>query len=148
MKEAIRQRARELGFDDCRVTSAAAPDSALQFQQWLARKYHGEMGYMERNAGKRIEPQRVLAGAKSVITVAASYGEKSIQYSVFGVQSRQNAHAQHKTGIIARYARYADYHNVVGERLKQLSAFVDKLGGDGTFSLWYVDTGPVLERDL
>ena len=73
MKEAIRQRALELGFDDCRFTTAAAPASADQFQNWLAGKQHGEMAWLERNAPKRIDPQKVLPGAKSVICLAASY---------------------------------------------------------------------------
>lgn len=51
-------------------------------------------------------------------------------------------------GVIARYARFADYHNLIGERLKLLTEFVNQLGGEGTHSLWYVDTGPLLERDL
>ena len=67
MKAAIRQRALELGFDDCRFTTAAAPASAEQFQNWLAEKKHGEMAWLERNAEKRIDPQKVLPGAKSVI---------------------------------------------------------------------------------
>jgi epoxyqueuosine reductase len=49
---------------------------------------------------------------------------------------------------VARYARFADYHDVIGGPLKALSAYVDHVGGPGTRSLWYVDTGPVLERDL
>ncbi len=73
MKAAIRQRALELGFDDCRFTTAAAPASAEQFQNWLAEKQHGEMAWLERNAPKRIDPQKVLPGAKSVIALAASY---------------------------------------------------------------------------
>ena len=73
MKAAIRQRALELGFDDCRFTTAAAPASAEQFQNWLAEKQYGEMAWLERNAPKRIDPQKVLAGAKSVICLAASY---------------------------------------------------------------------------
>ena len=52
------------------------------------------------------------------------------------------------TGIIARYARFADYHDVLGGRLKSLTEFVNQLGGPQTRSLWYVDTGPLLERDL
>jgi epoxyqueuosine reductase len=56
--------------------------------------------------------------------------------------------ANGKFGLIARYARYRDYHDVLGERLKQLTEFVGKLGGEGTRSLWYVDTGPLLEREL
>jgi epoxyqueuosine reductase len=49
---------------------------------------------------------------------------------------------------MARYARFDDYHDVLGERLKQLTQFVNQLGGAETRSLWYVDTGPVLERDF
>ncbi|MGA2557046.1 MAG: tRNA epoxyqueuosine(34) reductase QueG [Verrucomicrobiota bacterium] len=51
-------------------------------------------------------------------------------------------------GIIARYARFSDYHDVVGARLKALAERVNELGGARTRSLWYVDTGPLLERDL
>ena len=75
MKEAVRQRAQELGFNDCRFTTADPPEHAAQFRNWLAEKQHGEMGYLARNAQKRVEPQRVLDGAKSVIALAASYGE-------------------------------------------------------------------------
>jgi epoxyqueuosine reductase len=75
MKAVIRQRALELGFDDCRFTTAAPPASAEQFQDWLAEKRHGEMSWLERNAEKRVEPQKVLPGAKSVIASAASYAQ-------------------------------------------------------------------------
>jgi epoxyqueuosine reductase len=51
-------------------------------------------------------------------------------------------------GEIARYARFSDYHDVVGERLKLLAGFVNQMGGAGARSLWYVDTGPLLERAL
>jgi epoxyqueuosine reductase len=51
-------------------------------------------------------------------------------------------------GVVARYARYQDYHDVLAEPLRELSALLDTLGGPGTRSLWYVDTGPILERDL
>jgi epoxyqueuosine reductase len=52
------------------------------------------------------------------------------------------------TGVVARYARYADYHDVLAARLKELIGFVNRLGGPETRSFWYVDTGPLLERDL
>ena len=73
MKADIRQRALELGFDDCRFTTAAPPATAAQYQDWLAGKHHGEMAWLERNAEKRVDPQKVLPGAKSVIVLAASY---------------------------------------------------------------------------
>ncbi len=73
MKAAIRNRAAELGFDECRFTTAATPASAEQFQHWLAQKNHGEMAWLERNTEKRAEPKKVLHGAKSIIVLAASY---------------------------------------------------------------------------
>ena len=52
------------------------------------------------------------------------------------------------SGEVARYARFTDYHDVLAGRLKSLTATVNELGGENTRSLWYVDTGPILERDL
>ncbi len=138
MKAAIRQRAAELGFDDCRFTTATPPASAEKFQGWLAGKQNGEMAWLERNAEKRIEPQKVLAEAKSVIALAVSY-----QNSEARIQKPES-----QTGVVARYAQFKDYHDVIGEKLKALTALVDELGGANTQSLWYVDTGPILERDL
>jgi len=197
MKEAVRQRARELGFDDCHFTSAHRPDHAAEFEQWLAQNRHGEMGYLQRNAHKRVNPQEVLPGAKSIIILAVSYAEACSVLRVASSTQRE-ATAQFETGVhairdtqhgvIARYARFADYHDILADRLKQLTDFVNELAqtpaqrgtkstitnspeastrllslpkgegrGEGEQrshldqsprSLWYVDTGPLLERDL
>jgi epoxyqueuosine reductase len=144
MKEAIRRRARELGFDDCRVTTAAPPESASHFEGWLRSQHHGEMGYLERNAQKRIDPQKVLPGAKSIITLATSYAQTEEEDAL---ASHSPLHTRH-SGILALYARYDDYHNVLGAQLRQLTVFLNEIGGTETRSLWYVDTGPLLERDL
>lgn len=96
------------------------------------------MAWLERNAAKRIDPEKILAQARSVISLAVSY-----------VQSpRPKVQDQDASGVIARYAQFSDYHDVLGERLKSLTAHVNELGGADTRSLWYVDTGPLLERDL
>lgn len=138
MKAAIRQRALELGFDDCRFTTAAPPASAEEFQKWLAKKQHGEMAYLEHNAPKRIDPQKVLPGARSVIVLAASYETSNPKSQI----------SNPKSGVVARYASFDDYHDVFTEPLKSLAEFLNQLGGAETRSLWYVDTGPILERDL
>jgi epoxyqueuosine reductase len=154
MKEAVRQRALELGFDDCRFAAAAAPDHAAQFLGWLAQKHHGEMNWLERNATKRTDPQQVLPGAKSVIVLAASY-EAGGMWHVASDETRPvsdpchpSPAPRHFPGVVARYARFADYHDVLAEKLKTLALFADGLGGGDSKSLWYVDTGPVLERDF
>ena len=89
------------------------------------------MGYLERNAYKRIDPDKVLPGARSIVTLAASYHRED-----------------QDTGPVARYARFNDYHDTLAGSLKTLSEFVTHLGGESARSLWYVDTGPLLERDL
>ncbi len=128
MKGAIVQRALELGFDACRFTSADAPAHKEHFEAWLAAGNHGEMGYLQRNADKRVNPRKVLADAQTIIVLGASY---------FGAGA----------GAIARYARFTDYHDVIGERLKEIAAFVNSFDANAR-SLWYVDTGPFLEREL
>lgn len=147
MKAILRQRARALGFDDCRFTTADPPTRAAQFQAWLDAGHHGEMAYLQRNAAKRLDPQLVLPGARSVVCLAISYAAIS-QDSAGGSPPPGSPIANGISGVIARYARYPDYHEVVAKRLKALADFVDQLGGPGTRSLAYVDTGPVLEREF
>jgi epoxyqueuosine reductase len=141
MKTAIQQRALELGFDDCRFTTARSPEHADSFQDWLQAGRHGEMAWLARNAEKRVDPDKVLAGAKTIITLATSY---STSHNT-GTDGRTMPAG---TGVVARYARYADYHDVLGRALKELTGDILRLGGAGTAALWYVDTGPLLERDL
>lgn len=156
MKAALQQRARELGFDDCRVTTATPPQTAAHLERWLAAGRHGEMGYLQRNAPKRMNPQLVLPGVRSLICLAVSYAggpspRSSVPDPTAAVASHQSTEQGARSklrGLIARYARFADYHDVLAERLKNLTAHVNALGGAGTRSLWYVDTGPILERDL
>ncbi len=141
----LKQRARELGFDDCRITSAATPEGAGRLRAWLQDGCHGEMGYLERNAHKRVDPQLVLPGARSIVTLATAYSAHGSRRAGAGESSSGGTEA---SGRIARYARYADYHDVLAERLKSLTGFLDQAAAVESRSLWYVDTGPLLEREL
>jgi epoxyqueuosine reductase len=172
VKTAIRERALALGFDACQFTTAAPPDSAAHFQRWLETGRHGQMTYLERNARKRIAPSQVLPAARSIIALAASYAADdqpplkdlhpppphpnpnlnpnlslNLAAQRLGLGLRADGSGP-CFGEIARYARFSDYHDVMGARLKELTQFVNRLGGGQTRSLWYVDTGPLLERDL
>jgi epoxyqueuosine reductase len=106
-----------------------------------------------------------LAKAKTIITLAVTYGgeerhpagdgangpEQTIsQRADTGNTASGTLQAGHggRYGVVARYAQFSDYHDVIGERLKVLTDFINQIGGEGTRSLWYVDTGPFLERDL
>lgn len=144
MRELIRERALQLGFNECRFTRAAIPESADRFKAWIQEGRHGGMFYLERNAAKRTDPDLVLQGVRSLIVLASSYPDRfpdprkasGLEPVVIG------------QGEVARYARGPDYHDLLSQPLKSLTDFVNQLGGSGTRSLWYVDTGPVLERDF
>ncbi len=142
MKEAVRRKALELGFDACRFAAAAPPDHAAEFQRWLAEGSHAGMEWMSRNADKRVDPQLVLPGARTVVLLAASYGSSD------PAKNKNTPPPSDQAGVVARYARGPDYHNVLRDPLRALAAWMDEQGRPGRPSLWYVDTGPVLERDL
>ena len=146
LREALATRARELGFDDCRVTHAEPPASGPQLLQALAEGRHAGMDWMARNAAKRADPQLVLPGARSVITLAVSYAAAEDKGNPPALPGPLGTGSPR--GVVARYARHRDYHEVLGPRLQELTAWLDATADVGGRSVWYVDTGPVLERDL
>jgi epoxyqueuosine reductase len=126
--------ARGIGFESCRITGCGSAPHADEFRNWLNEGGHGEMGYMERGEEKRRDPQKVLAGARSIIVLAMNYFQGAPQ-------------AGHTPGTMGRVARYAwgdDYHNLIESRLDKIDEFLRWFGGQ---QKCYVDTGPVLERD-
>jgi epoxyqueuosine reductase len=145
IKEALRQRALALGFDDCRFTTADPPASLPQFRQWLADGRHGEMHYLSRGLPKRANPGSILPGVRSIIVLAAAHHPAEMPIHQGPVGPTVDAAL---TGYVARYARHPDYHRLLAKPLHELAQTADRLGGPGTRSLAYVDTGPILERDL
>jgi epoxyqueuosine reductase len=131
----IRQWAEELGFDDCRFAEAKVASHADLFRDWIAEGRHGEMAWMERNPERRCDPREVLSGCKSVICLALNYFPGTDPFP-----------DGHEGGYrIARYAWNEDYHELIEKRLKEFDTKLRTLGGTQRF---YVDTGPVLERDF
>jgi len=140
----LRARAQELGFDACRITSAEPPASAPRFLEALDEGRHAGMDWLARNASKRCDPQRVLPGVRSLIVLAISYTPASQTPPSPAVDP---PHRQ-PTGVVARYARHTDYHDVLAAPLSELTRWLDAEAQPAHRSLAYVDTGPILERDL
>src|SRR5664279_5191459 len=69
----IKERARAIGFDLIGITTAQPPQHAGEFHHWLVKEFHGEMAYMAKNASKRIDPQKILPDAHSIIVVGLNY---------------------------------------------------------------------------
>lgn len=158
MKELIRTHALKLGFSDCRFTTAARPTTGPAFTHWIATGQHATMAWLARNAHKRVDPQQVLRNVRSVVCLAVNYGRKDPPGSAGGTRmpappsTDPHLHAapgkppQHAP--VARYACHEDYHDALEERLRRLTGFIHDQAGREAQSLWYVDTGPVLEREF
>ncbi len=134
-KERVRAWAAELGFDDCRIATAKRATHADEYDQWLAEGKHGEMKWLERNPARRADPREVLPGCKSVICLAINYYTGSSPFPEDHPQDYR----------IARYSWNNDYHDLVEKRLADFDAKLKTIGGTQRY---YVDTGPVLERDF
>ena len=126
----IKEAAARLGFDDCRIAAAGPAPHAAEFHDWLAGGCHGDMQWMARDPHRRADPREVLPGCRSVVTLALNYYPGSSPSAPFR---------------IARYAWNSDYHDLVTPRLRGLDEIMASLGGTQRY---YVDTGPVLERDF
>lgn len=125
-------RAREIGFVRLGVCGTDLPPQSAHYASWIRRGLHGRMSWLERSADKRLDPGKVLEGARSILVGGVRYAP----------QPRPPAGPW--SGEVSCYAWGDDYHLVVGEMASALAAFMD--GEFGCRSLGYVDTGPVLER--
>lgn len=132
--EIIREKALQLGFS--LAGFAAAEDLLLEHENlkaWLAKGFHADMEYMERNLEKRKSIKEIFPSAKSVISLGLNY------YT-------PHKHSQNKnSGKISRYAWGEDYHLVIWKKLDEFAAALKKI--DETFEAkTYVDTGPVMDK--
>jgi epoxyqueuosine reductase len=130
LEHRIRAQAYGLGFDLVGLTRTGPVSSAPAFEQWLRAGHAGEMHYLARGAEKRHDTSRPVDGARSAIVVAMSYGGREA------------------SGPVARYARGDDYHDVMEARLRALHRHIESWLGRVVRGKAYVDTGPLLERDL
>ena len=126
----IKAQAFGLGFDLVGITTLGPAETAAAFDEWIAHGYAGEMSYLPRNAEKRRDSRLPFDGASTAIVVAMNYG------------------GTEPPGPVARYARGDDYHDVMLDRLMRLHHWIDERVGRHVIGKSYVDTGPVLERDL
>jgi epoxyqueuosine reductase len=145
--ERVRAAAHELGFDAVGIAPAEPPPHADFLREWLARGYAGEMAWLARRAEEREDPRRVLPGARSIVAVGVVYAEAAGEAKASGDEGRGARSKEGAAGKVARYAGGADYHDVLGKRLRALAGAVEALA-PGTRTRSYVDTGPVLERPV
>jgi epoxyqueuosine reductase len=130
----IKARALLEGFNKVGIAGAQSlVDEGRRLKEWLARGYHGEMGWMARDVEKRISPIEIFPQARSVVVVALNYFTPH--------QHQQSSH----TGKVSRYAWGDDYHDVVKEKLLSLLAWIREQEPDAAGKVC-VDIQPVMDK--
>ena len=128
----IKQQAEQLGFDFCGIAKAVKlEEDAKRLENWLNKSFNGSMQYMENHFDLRIDPSKLVPGAKSVITLLLNYFPSS----------QQNTDAPK----ISKYAFGNDYHEVIRNKLKLLLQYIKENIGEVN-GRGFVDSAPVLER--
>ncbi len=131
--ELLKAEAHRLGFLACGIAAAGfLEEEAPRLEQWLRQGKHGEMGYMNNHFDLRLDPRKLVPGARSVISLAYNYHTPPLQQDPAAPK-------------LSTYAYGRDYHKVLRKRLKPLMSFINARFGDVDMRA-FVDSGPVLEK--
>lgn len=129
----VKAAARAIGFDAVGICDLA-PIAGTGLSDWLARGYGATMTYINRQARRRAQPERIVPGCRRAVVVLKNYFQPGTQ--------------PESAAKVARYAWGEDYHRVLGEMLERLRSALIGLGSDGAATRAFVDAGPVPEREL
>ncbi len=128
----IKSQAKRLGFLSCGISKAGFLETeAPKLEKWLSQKMHGQMHYMENHFDKRLDPTKLVDGAKSVVSLLYNYYPQK--------QQRDDTYK------ISKYAYGRDYHFVIKDKLKELMAVLQEEIGEIKGRI-FVDSAPVLEQ--
>ena len=131
----IKDKATQLGFSLAGLTTADPPDHLDFFQKWLRSGYNASMDWIgsERSIERRSDPRKILPECQTILVLGCPYPAPK---------------GNIKGGNIASYALNLDYHELLEKRLQELLAEIEDLVGEAVPNRWYVDTGPILEKEL
>src|SRR5271165_4389277 len=138
---ALNAKARDLGFDACRVTSAdPPPEMRARLGAWLTEGAQGDMAWMAETFERRADPRTLMADAKCLVMLGLNYGPNENPLAAL----------ERKTcGSISVYARNRDYHDIVKGKLKALAAWlVAAARPEEADARVFADTAPLMEKPL
>ena len=128
----IKAEAKRLGFLSCGISKAEfLEEEAPRLEQWLKQGMQGEMGYMGNHFDKRLDPTKLVEGAKSVISLLLNYYPEEKQDG--------------NTYKISKYAYGEDYHHVIKAKLRSLQEYISENIGE-VHGRAFVDSAPVLDK--
>ena len=131
----IKGYASKLGFLSCGISEACfLEDEAPKLEKWLNQNHHGKMNYMENHFDKRLDPRKLVPGAKSVVSLLLNYYTDKNQYDT-------------QAPKISKYAFGEDYHYVIKKKLKKFLKFISNEIGEVQGRV-FVDSAPVMEKPI
>jgi len=132
----LKARALELGFEAAGIARVGPLEALARYEAWLAAGRHGSMGWLAspKHRERRADPAKLVAGIRSVLCVALCH------------PPGRDAGRDARVGRIARYAAGEDYHALMKQKLGALERWIRTELFPGSGSLWYSDTGAILER--
>lgn len=129
----LRDEAKRLGFTFVGVSKAGfLASEANRLEEWLRKGMHGQMAYMENHFDMRLDPTKLVPGAKSVVSLMYNYYSEAKQVDPTAPK-------------LSMYAYGKDYHFVVKDKLKSLLQYLQQEIGDINGRV-FVDSAPVMER--
>ena len=138
IREAIRDRALSSGFDAVGFAEARLGDEARTgLREFIARGYHGDMGWLASTAARRGDPQVLWPEARTVVVLGINYAPEGDPLALLEDPDK---------GVVSVYARGRDYHDTLKRRLKALAHWIEERWPGGL--KLFVDTAPVMEKPL
>ena len=130
-----------LGFDRLRIADTDLGQAPERLRAWLAAGYHGEMGYMERHAALRTNPELLQPGTTRVICVSMNYAPD------LNIDAEWERIARPGEAVVSVYARGRDYHKVLRGRLQELATRIEARIGPFGYRV-FTDSAPLMEVEL
>ncbi len=140
LKSAIREWARELGFQQIGVSDIDLEQAESRLQAWLRAGYHGRMDYMARHGTRRSRPTDLVPGTLRIITARMDYLPEAQDTAIGLLDDERRAY-------VSRYALGRDYHKVLRSRLRALARRIGASVGEFGYRV-FVDSAPVLEKPI
>ncbi len=140
----LKQWAEELGFQDLGISDIDLSVEETYLQSWLAKKFHGDMEWMQRHGNKRTRPAELEPDTISIISVRMNYRPAQTHDPIMILNHPERAY-------ISRYALGRDYHKMMRKRLQKLATRLQNLLQDKGVEMQYrvfVDSAPVMEKPI
>ena len=140
LKAQIAAWCRELGFQRCGISDIDLRTPETRLGEWLRRRFHGSMHYMERHGKRRSRPGELVPGTVRIISVRMDYLPEP-------QESAKRLLDHESRAYISRYALGRDYHKVLRARLRELAKRIEQRIGTFGYRV-FVDSAPVLEKAI